>query len=218
MKQRILIFGGGSQAKVIIDLIEQCGHYDIAGVVDERLKVTKRIRGYQILSNKLDRTLLKKTPFGFVAIGDNWIRKQFVERISREVPEFQFPPLIHPSSDISPSTKIGSGTVVMAGTTITNDTIIGNHCIVNTGANVDHDCILEDFVSIGPGCTLGGSVVVSFCSAVALGANVIHERTIGPHSIIGAGATVLKDIPSHCTAYGTPARVVRKRRIGDPYL
>lgn len=218
MKQRILIFGGGPQSKVIIDLIEQCDHYNIAGVVDNGVKHKERIRGYPILSSDLDRTLLEDIPFGVVAIGDNWIRKQLVDRISRLVSGFQFPPLIHPSSDISLSTRVGKGTVVMAGTTITNDTTIGDHCLINTGASVDHDCILEDFSSIGPGCTLGGSVVVSSCSAVGLGANVIHGRTIGTHSIIGAGATVLKDIPSHCTAYGTPARVVRERKRGEPYL
>ena len=218
MKQRILIFGGGLQSKVIIDLIEQGGLYDIVGIVDERLKLTEKILGYRVLSNELNRTVLEETLMGVVAIGDNWIRKQFVEKITEEAPEFQFPSLIHSSAEISSRAKVGSGTVVMAGATIRNDTTIGDHCLINTGANVDHDCILEDFSSIGPGCTLGGSVVVSCCSAVGLGANVIHGRTIGTHSIIGAGATVLKDIPSHCTAYGTPARVVRERKRGDPYL
>ena len=33
-----------------------------------------------------------------------------------------------------------------------------------------------------------------------------------------AGATVLRDLPSHVVAYGTPARIVRSRSAEDPYL
>ena len=34
----------------------------------------------------------------------------------------------------------------------------------------------------------------------------------------GAGSTVLNDIDSYVVAYGTPARVIRNRIGGEPYL
>jgi acetyltransferase-like isoleucine patch superfamily enzyme len=55
-------------------------------------------------------------------------------------------------------------------------------------------------------------------SALSLRAAVIHGRAIGVHTVIGAGATVVKDIPDYVVAYGTPARVVRPRRAGERYL
>jgi acetyltransferase-like isoleucine patch superfamily enzyme len=33
--------------------------------------------------------------------------------------------------------------------------------------------------------------------------------TIGENSVIGAGSTVLRDVPGHVIAYGSPCRVVR---------
>jgi serine acetyltransferase len=47
---------------------------------------------------------------------------------------------------------------------------------------------------------------------------VIHARTIGVHCVIGAGALVLADLPDSVLAYGLPARVVRARKEGEPYL
>jgi lipopolysaccharide O-acetyltransferase len=49
---------------------------------------------------------------------------------------------------------------------------------------------------------------------------VLKGVTIGPHSIIGAGSVVTRDVPPHAVAAGAPARVIRcydhKRRIWVP--
>ncbi|GAB3840103.1 acyltransferase [Kribbella italica] len=49
---------------------------------------------------------------------------------------------------------------------------------------------------------------------VWIGSNaiVLDGVTIGPHSIIGAGAVVTKDVPAWSIAAGNPARVLRDRR------
>jgi acetyltransferase-like isoleucine patch superfamily enzyme len=38
------------------------------------------------------------------------------------------------------------------------------------------------------------------------------------HTIIGAGSLVLGDIPGNVVAYGSPARIIRKRKAGEQYL
>jgi acetyltransferase-like isoleucine patch superfamily enzyme len=106
----------------------------------------------------------------------------------------------------------------MAGAIINPNSTIGEHCIVNTASSIDHDSILERFSSVAPGVITGGNVRVGEFSALSLRAAVIHGCSIGPHTIVGAGATVLKDIPAFAVAYGTPARVVRTRAAGEKYL
>lgn len=46
----------------------------------------------------------------------------------------------------------------MAGAVINSDTKIGKGCIVNTGASVDHDGIIDDFVHISVGAHVAGNV------------------------------------------------------------
>jgi acetyltransferase-like isoleucine patch superfamily enzyme len=55
-------------------------------------------------------------------------------------------------------------------------------------------------------------------TAIGIGASVIHEVTIGADTVVGAGAVVVGDLPERVVAYGVPARVVRSREPGEPYL
>ena len=53
-------------------------------------------------------------------------------------------------------------------------------------------------ITIGSDCWLGAGVIV--CPGV----------TIGDRTVIGAGAVVVRDIPSDCVAVGNPARIIRQ--------
>ena len=70
----------------------------------------------------------------------------------------------------------------------------------------DHDLpiglqyVLEKPVRIGWGSWLGTNVVV------------VPGVTIGRHVAVGAGSIVTQDLPDHCVAAGSPARVLRQRR------
>ena len=106
----------------------------------------------------------------------------------------------------------------MAGVVVNCNTSLGEFCILNTNSSLDHDTRLGDFVSFAPNsCTGGGSVIGSY-SAVCLGTNIVDRITIGEHTVIGAGSTVLHDQPSRIVAYGTPARKINDRQPGDRYL
>jgi acetyltransferase-like isoleucine patch superfamily enzyme len=61
---------------------------------------------------------------------------------------------------------------------------------------------LSGNVTIGEGCDIGTN------------ACAIQGITIGDWSIIGAGATVIRDLPANVTAVGVPARVIATRPDG----
>ena len=70
--------------------------------------------------------------------------------------------------------------------------------------------------SLGPNAAVGGGAAIGAFSVVAMGATVLQNRRVGEHAVVGAQALVLKDIPSHTVAWGSPAMPVRSRRAGDP--
>ncbi|MBP0724473.1 acetyltransferase [Bacillus sp. RG28] len=217
--KKIVIFGSGGHAKVVIDMVEKLNEFSIMAVIDSFQPVSKTICGYRVLGDETSLLSLNNEIFGgVVAIGDNWIRKQVVEKIKTIIPNFKFVSILDPSSVISNSVKIGDGTVVLPGSVVNCETIIGEHCIINTNSSVDHDCILGSFVSCAPGSTIGGNVKVGDYTAIALGAKVIQSIKIGEHTVIGAGSTVVRDIESYVVAYGTPAKKIRSRKIGDKYM
>lgn len=221
MKNKIVIIGSSGHAKVAVDVIEREGKYKIAGLIDSFKAAGEVIFGYQVLGSEEKLAELVEEggiAGGFVAIGDNWKRHLMVEKIRSLVPKFKFVSAVHPSAQIAGGVTIGEGSVLMAGVIVNSDSRIGSFCILNTNSSLDHDCVMEDFSSLAPNAATGGNVMIGAFSAVSIGASIVHGHGIGRHTVIGAGAVVLDDVPDYCVAYGTPARVIRKRQEGDRYL
>ena len=196
------LFGASGHGKVIKDILNANG-IKVEAFADDNPNVNE-CGGRPVMH---DATGLSPM---IVSIGVNRIRKMIVERLKANNPDIKFATAIHPSAVISPSAKIGEGTVVMAGAVINADAVIGNHCIVNTGATVDHDCKIGDYCHIAPGVNISGATHVGEGTWVGVGSCVIQCLNIGKNCMIGAGSVVVKDIPDNVTAFGCPAKVIKK--------
>jgi len=210
MKESILIFGSGSQAKVTIDIIELSNVYEIAGIIDNKGSGTSL--GYPILGTETDLKDININK-GIISIGNNWLRYQVFKSITNIIPKFNFINAIHPSAVIANNVEIQDGAQIMAGTVINSSTIIGSNCIVNTNSSVDHDCIISRYCSINPGVALSGHVTLGEFSSIGIGSAVIQNINIGIKTIIGAGSNVVKNIPSNVVAYGNPCTVRHASQI-----
>lgn len=217
----ILIVGSSGHAKVVIDIVERAGQYRIVGLLDCFRRVGEETMGYPVLGSKTDLPALRER-FGLagviVAIGDNAARARVSAQLAALCDGLVFVNAIHPSACVAREVSIGAGSVVAAGAVIGPGSRLGVGCLINTRASLDHDGVLGDHVSLAPGATLGGGCRVGDGSAIGLGASVIHEVRIGAQVVVGAGSTVLHALGDGVVAYGTPARPVRSRVAGDPYL
>jgi len=219
--RNIVIFGASGHGSVVMDCIEKEGKHNFVGYIDSFQKKGRQHNGYPILGNEYDLPyLIEKYNIkgGIVAIGDNWIRKIIVERILRIASDFCFVSAVHPTSTIGANVEIGPGSVVMPGVIINANSTIGNHCILNTNSSLDHDGLLCNFSSLAPRVCVGGNFILGTGSAICLGTNIIETITIGKHTIIGAGSLVVGNVDSYVLAYGSPAKKIRTRIAGEPYL
>jgi sugar O-acyltransferase (sialic acid O-acetyltransferase NeuD family) len=217
----VVILGGSGHGKVVIDIVEQSGQFHVLGILDAKIPCGQQVLGYPVIGNENDLAAIIRTQHVeglFLAVGDNWLRWKISQSLKTLAPAIQFPTAVHPSAQLARTVRLGPGTVVMAGCVVNSDTTVGDFCILNTLCSVDHDCSLGNYVSFAPHACAGGNVEVDDYTAVCLGANIIHGVKIGAHAVVGAGATVLSDLPSQVVAYGTPARAVRRRAIGEGYM
>jgi sugar O-acyltransferase (sialic acid O-acetyltransferase NeuD family) len=219
--KNIILLGGGTHVRYCIDIIEKENKYHIVGITDPYLKIGSKIMGYQIIGRQEDIKKLVdnyKIEAGIVTIGDNWTRKMVRDIIIEQIPNFEFVSTIHPSTIIGNNVTIGKGTVIMAGCIISPNTTIGEFCFFASGAILEHDCLMEEFASLSAGSITGGKVIIRKFVAITLGVIIFDRIEIGEHTVIGSGSLVTKSIPSFVLAYGSPARIIREREIGEKYL
>nr|WP_281243497.1 serine O-acetyltransferase [Evansella caseinilytica] len=109
--------------------------------------------------------------------------------------------------EIHPAAKIGYGVFIDhgAGVVIGETTEIGDNCTIYQGATLGGTG--KDRGKRHP--TIGKNVVIS------AGAKVLGPFKVGDYAKIGAGAVVLKEVPSYSTVVGVPGQIVRKTVI--PY-
>ncbi|MGE0918627.1 acetyltransferase [Trichlorobacter lovleyi] len=207
MKEKIFVFGASGHAKVVIDIIERQGLYEIVFLADDDpgLKGTV-VYGYQVIGGK-DDLLTNAIERGIVAIGSNQSRRSVSLWLTDN--GFELASAVHPTAQLARGVTIGAGSVIMAGAVINADSRIGDNVIVNTRSSIDHDCVVGNFTHIAPGATLCGTVQIGEGSFICAGATVIPNLTIGSFVTVGAGAVVVHNILDGVTVAGIPARKLK---------
>lgn len=121
----------------------------------------------------------------------NWVvLARFISQISRFLTGIE----IHPGARIGQGLFIDHGMGVVIGETAE----IGDNVTIYQGVTLGGTG--KEKGKRHP--TIGNNVVIS------AGAKVLGSFTVGDNSKIGAGAVVVKPVPSNCTVVGVPGRVV----------
>jgi len=140
---------------------------------------------------------------------------------------------VSPQAQIGPGTKIwnqcqvrenariGENCIISKDVYVDHAVTIGNGVKIQNGVSVYNGVTVEDEVFLGPHCVLtndprprafshGFKVVPTrICKGASVGAGavIICGTTIGSYAMVGAGAVVTRDVPSHALVFGNPARV-----------
>jgi sugar O-acyltransferase (sialic acid O-acetyltransferase NeuD family) len=203
MKNKLLIIGASGHGKVIADIALKMNKWESIEFLDDDENIKESMEIEVIGKSRVIPKYIDTYDI-FVGIGNNSIR----ERIQDNLEKFgaSIPVLIHPKSILGEQVKIEQGTVVMAGAIINCCTRIGKGCIINTGATIDHDNIIEDYVHISPGANLAGTVRVGKGTWIGIGSIVSNNLSIVDNCTIGAGGLVVNDIKEAGTYVGVPVR------------
>ena len=188
----LILIGAGGHAHACIDVIEQHGHYLIAGLVGMPAEVRTQRFGYAVIASDDDLPQLAKTyQYAFITLGqirtpDSRIRL-YQQAISLG---FQLPVIVAPTAHVSRHAIIGAGTVVMHGAIINAGAIVGGNCIINTRALIEHDTIVEDHCHISTGAIVNGGVSIGAGSFVGSGCIIKEGVTLGKRCAVGMGRSV----------------------------
>lgn len=121
--------------------------------------------------------------------------------------------IVHPSVTMAPECGVGAGSVLLANVALTADVTVGSHVVAMPNATVTHDNVVEDFVTLCAGVSLGGGVRVRRGAYLGMNSSVRQQVTVGSGCVVGMGAVVLADIPDGATVVGNPARQLPRRTV-----
>jgi sugar O-acyltransferase (sialic acid O-acetyltransferase NeuD family) len=191
----ILLVGAGGHARACIDVIEQEGRFQVAGLVGLPQEVATTVLNYPVLGSDDDLPALLVTHrHALVTLGQ-------IKTPERRIHLFHIllrhgctlPAIVSPRAYVSARATIGAGTIVMHGAVVNACAAVGRNCIINSLALVEHDAIVGDHCHLATMVVVNSAVRVGEGSFIGSGSSVRQCITIGERSIIGLGQSVVAD-------------------------
>lgn len=208
-RDEIVLLGGGGHAKVLIDLINTSGQFEISGILDTQLEIGTKILNVPVLGDDdllpgLYSKGIKNVCIAIGSVKDTTGRRILFEKVKKI--GFLVPYLLHPQAIIvSKNVHFSEGVQIMAGVIVQTDSLFKENTIINTGAIIEHNCSIGSHVHICPGAIISGGCTVGDGTFIGAGATIIHEIDIGKCVTVAAGAVVVKDVPDRSMVKGVPA-------------
>ena len=152
------IFGAGGNAGTFADLKEQLNtssadKYEIFFVDEDEAK--KTFCNLDVLTTKEFMNLNKNQKKLFYPLPDSKVRERIVDELQGNI---DFINLISRDFVNLSECSLGNGLTIAQKCIITSDVKLGNFIQINLNVSIQHNCLIEDYVTIAPSVSLMGNV------------------------------------------------------------
>ena len=208
-KNKILLYGSKSTAFIIYEMLKELKK-NPKYIIDP-MSNKPNFNHNLIFSNKIYdfKKFISNSKYFSVCIAreDGYARY----KISKNLEKLKLKPIniISKLCKLNKNSTYGRGLISMANSYVNRGVRIGDYCILNTGATVDHECIIGNGVHLMGGCYLAGRVKIGDFTSIGATATILPDINIGKNVIVGAGAVVTKNVKSNMVVVGNPARYLR---------
>jgi sugar O-acyltransferase (sialic acid O-acetyltransferase NeuD family) len=198
-KPGLILIGAGGHTHACIDVIEQCGSYQIAGLVGMPDEIHSQHLGYCVIATDNDLAQLAHQ-FRYAFIGIGQIKSPAIRvRLYKQLSEmgFMLPTFISPNAYVSRHAVVGAGSIIMHGAVVNAGAEVGDNCIINSRALIEHDARVADHCSISTGAILNGNTSVGTGSFVGSGSVIKQGIKLGDYCLVGMGLSIRRHHPDY---------------------
>lgn len=203
-KPSLILIGAGGHAHACIDVIEQHGGYQIAGLIGMPDEMHDRHLGYAVIGTDTNLPELAKTiPYALITLGQIKTPEHRTRLYQQVVAlGFQLPTIIAPSAFVSRHAVIGAGTIVMHCAIVNAGAIVGENCIINTRALLEHHATVADHCHISTGAIINGNTAIGSGCFVGSGSIIKEGASLGQGCLVGMGIAVRHNLPNNAQFAG----------------
>lgn len=207
----LILIGGGGHCKACIDVIEQEGEFNIAGIVDQKENLGNKILGYPVIGCDDDiESIQQKYNHFFIAVGQ--IVSSKLRRKLKDLVESEgtiFPSIVSPLAYISKHAEIGVGNIIMHRVIVNAGAEIGSFNIFNTNSIIEHDCIIKDFNHISVSTTICGTVTIGSDCFIGASSTINNNINLSDSIFVGSNTLINKNLTEKGIYAGNPVRKYR---------
>jgi sugar O-acyltransferase (sialic acid O-acetyltransferase NeuD family) len=206
---KLAIFGTSGFAREVRDIAVPVGYDEIVFIGET---AENSIQDFTVMTEESVYPLTRESFSFIIGIGNPKTRKA----VWGKYPDLHYATLIHPSATFGyrqrEEVEKMAGNIVCAGARMMNQITLGTFGIYDLNCTIGHDCVVEDFVTVCPGATISGNVLLQegaylgANSCVIQGKSITEKTTVGRYATVGAGAVVTKNVPDNIIVKGVPAR------------
>ena len=176
--QKLILLGGGGHCKSCIDVIEQEGKYEIAGILDNEEFLGQKILGYEFIGTDDDiGKFVNEGHVFLITVGQIKtvsIRKKIFSLLKEN--SARMATVVSPRAYVSKHANIAKGTIIMHDALVNASASLGENCIINSKALIEHDVIIEDFCHISTSAVINGGARVK--EGTFFGSNAVSKEHI----------------------------------------
>ena len=207
--QQLVLFGAGSLAKVLIDLLRDDEQYDVIAVIvdDHYINSTAiNLKGVPIVGLSealLNQKLLDCEMLMTVGYASMRKRQESFEKLKKC--GFRMHSFISKDATVASSAVVGEGCIIFPNVVIEPDCILGCNNIIWSNATVCHDSIIDSHNFIAAGVVIGGEVNIGSLCFFGFSSVIIQQAKVADETLLAANSLLI-DSSQKATAYkGSPA-------------
>jgi sugar O-acyltransferase (sialic acid O-acetyltransferase NeuD family) len=193
MKQKLVIFGNGKIADVVISCMLDHPKYEVVGQTVDRKYLSDRTGfGWPCVAfDEVEKHFPPEHYEMFVAIGYQQLNALRASKFeAAEAKGYKLPSIV--SVDAPKDLECGSNCFVMSPCCIHPRVKLGNNVFVWGSAIVGHHATIGSNTWITSGANIGGCVTVQENCFFALNSTVSHQVSIGKNCFVGANTLITK--------------------------
>lgn len=194
-KVRLLVIGGGAQAKYTLEICKQL-NVEVVKVLNLESGHLNWVEHYNVEQSTFNEQYLSQNAdnatHAIACVACTKKKRELFEMI--EASALSHYTAIHPKSVVASTSEIGSGCIINPLSVIQPFAKIGKGVMVHSHVTIEHDNDIGNFANLAPGSTLTGWVTVNQGANVFSNAVVAPGVSIGKEGVVGALTLVRKDL------------------------